>query len=84
MLILTLEAPKKWFSGQKTQKHKKTEKNKNSFVNCVLLCPTSYKSRVGGGGGREEKFSLKERLVQFSKDFRSVSPGDMRVSLHHI
>ena len=26
MLILTLEAPKKGFSGQKTQKHKKTGK----------------------------------------------------------
>jgi len=26
MLILTLETPKKWFSGQKTQNHKKTGK----------------------------------------------------------
>ena len=58
MLILTLEAPKKGSLAKKIKNTKKPKKNKNSFVNCVLFCPTSYKSRVGSGGGVEKKRSV--------------------------
>ena len=58
MLILTLETPKNGSLAKKLKNTKKREKIKNSFVNCVLLCPTSYKSRVGGGGGVEKKRSV--------------------------